>query len=116
MARSDIGGVQIVDNWRSLEPEKNKYNFSQIEKDLARLKVGSKKLFIQIQYRFFEQDARYVPGYLMNDAGGISPQLDNPGEGKHPSEVIHHKTKYNLDKTALSHELRFRQKERDSIW
>ncbi|WP_253254318.1 hypothetical protein [Yersinia massiliensis] len=39
IARSDIGGAQIVYNWRSLEPEKNKYNFSQIEKDLARLKV-----------------------------------------------------------------------------
>ncbi|CAI0777518.1 Uncharacterised protein [Serratia fonticola] len=38
MARSDIGGAQIVYNWRSLEPEKNKYNFSQIEQDLARLK------------------------------------------------------------------------------
>lgn len=85
IARSDIGGAQIVYNWRSLEPEKDKYNFSQIEKDLARLKVVNKKLFIQIQDRFFEQNARYVPNYLMNDArygGGISPQFDNPGEGK----------------------------------
>lgn len=85
MAGSDIGGAQIVYNWRSLEPEKNNYDFSQIEKDLARLKVANKKLFIQIQDRFFEQDARYVPDYLMNDTrygGGISPQFDNPGEGK----------------------------------
>ena len=85
MARSDIGGAQIVYNWRSLEPEKGKYDFSQIEKDLARLKVAKKKLFIQIQDRFFEQNARYVPDYLMNDArygGGIAPQFDNPGEGK----------------------------------
>ncbi|QXN61703.1 MULTISPECIES: hypothetical protein [Serratia] len=85
MERSDIGGAQIVYNWRSLEPEKNKYNFSQIEQDLARLKGAKKKLFIQIQDRFFEQNARYVPDYLMNDArygGGISPQFDNPGEGK----------------------------------
>ncbi|MCW2482810.1 hypothetical protein J5224_27460, partial [Candidatus Symbiopectobacterium sp. NZEC135] len=85
MGSNDIGGAQIVYNWRSLEPEKNKYDFSQIEKDLTRLKVANKKLFIQIQDRFFEQDARYVPDYLMNDArygGGISPQFDNPGEGK----------------------------------
>ncbi|WP_324722618.1 hypothetical protein [Lelliottia sp. JS-SCA-14] len=85
MARSDIGGAQIVYNWRSLEPEKNKYDFSQIEEDLARLKGANKKLFIQIQDRFFEQDARYVPDYLMSEArygGGISPQFDNPGEGK----------------------------------
>jgi hypothetical protein len=85
MARNDIGGAQIVYTWRSLEPEKNKYNFSQIVKDLDRLKVTNKKLFIQIQDRFFEKGARYVPDYLMNDVkygGGISPQFDNPGEGK----------------------------------
>lgn len=85
LERSDIGGAQIVYNWRSLEPEKDKYNFSQIEKDLARLSAANKKLFIQIQDRFFEPNARNVPNYLMNDArysGGISPQFDNPGEGK----------------------------------
>jgi len=42
MERSDIGGAQIVYNWRSLEPEKNKYDFSQIDKDLARLKAPIK--------------------------------------------------------------------------
>lgn len=42
MARSDIGGAQIVYNWRSLEPEKDKYNFSQIEQDLTRLKANKK--------------------------------------------------------------------------
>ncbi|BEO88497.1 hypothetical protein [Serratia ureilytica] len=85
MSRSDIGGAQIVYNWRSLEPKKDKYDFSQIEKDLARLKIANKKLFIQIQDRFFEHDARHVPDYLMNDTrygGGISQQFDNPGEGK----------------------------------
>lgn len=42
IGRSDIGGAQIVYNWRSLESEKNKYDFSLIEKDLARLKVANK--------------------------------------------------------------------------
>lgn len=85
VARNDIGGAQIVYDWRSLEPEKNKYDFSKIEKDMAHLKAANKRLFIQIQDRFFEQDDRNVPDYLMNDAkygGGISPQFDNPGEGK----------------------------------
>lgn len=85
LERSDICGTQIVYNWRSLEPEKGKYDFSQIEKDLARLTTMNKELFIQIQDRFFEQEARHVPDYLMNDViynGGISPQFDNPGEGK----------------------------------
>lgn len=85
VVRSDIGGVQIVYNWRALEPEKDRYDFSRIERDLARLKAARKKLFIQIQDRFFEADARYVPDYLMHDkqyGGGIAPQFDNPGEGK----------------------------------
>jgi len=85
LSRDDIGGAQIVYSWRSLEPEKDKYNFSQIERDLARLRLAHKKLFIQIQDRFFDQAARYVPDYLMNEPeyeGGISPQFDNPGEGK----------------------------------
>ena len=45
----------------------------------------NKKLFIQIQDRFFEPEARNVPDYLMTDpkyGGGISPQFDNPGENK----------------------------------
>ena len=61
IARRDIGGAQIVYNWRALEPEKDRYDFSPIERDLARLKASDKKLFIQIQDRFFEKDARYVP-------------------------------------------------------
>ncbi|HDS5875072.1 TPA: hypothetical protein QH331_000447 [Enterobacter roggenkampii] len=85
VTRSDIGGVQIVYNWRALEPEKDRYDFSRIERDLARLKAARKKLFIQIQDRFFEADARYVADYLMHDkqyGGGIALQFDNPGEGK----------------------------------
>lgn len=85
LKRSDIGGAQIVYNWRSLEPEKDKYDFSQIEKDLAVVDAAGKKLFIQVQDRFFEADAKYAPDYLLNDpryGGGLSPQFDNPGEGK----------------------------------
>lgn len=84
LERSDIHGVQIVYNWRLLEPERDKYDFSKIEMDLSRLKKTRKKLFIQIQDRFFEPNARYVPDYLLNDPiynGGVSPQFDNPGEG-----------------------------------
>jgi len=85
LSRDDIGGAQIVYNWRSLEPEKDKYDFSQIERDLKRLQSAHKKLFIQIQDRFFDREARYVPDYLINEpeyGGGISPQFDNPGEDK----------------------------------
>ncbi|KQV64580.1 hypothetical protein [Rhizobium sp. Root1220] len=85
VGRPDIAGVQIVYNWRKLETGKGQYDFSAIEADLAIVKSLNKKLFIQIQDRFFDPQARNVPDYLMADpqyGGGISPQFDNPGENK----------------------------------
>jgi len=83
LARTDIAGAQIVYTWKSLEPKNGKYDFSRIERDLAFLGKLDKKLFIQIQDRFFQPEARHVPGYLLADpayGGGLAPQADNPGE------------------------------------
>ncbi|WP_051289200.1 hypothetical protein [Chryseobacterium daeguense] len=85
ITRKDIGGVQIVYNWKSLETAKDVYDFSRIEKDLEYLTKLNRKLFIQLQDRFFEPKARYVPDYILNDkeySGGLVPQYDNPGENK----------------------------------
>lgn len=85
LERPDIGGVQIVYNWRQLEPEKDRYDFSAIETDLAVADGLKKKLFIQVQDRFFEPTAKRVPDYLMADpvyGGGLAPQVDNPGENQ----------------------------------
>lgn len=83
--RPDIGGVQIVYNWSALEKEKDQYDFTQIEKDLTYLNHLNKKLFIQIQDRFFEPAHKHVPQYLQTEpmyGGGIVEQYDNPGENK----------------------------------
>ncbi|MGE8555325.1 MAG: hypothetical protein ACN6OB_15500 [Chryseobacterium jejuense] len=85
IVRKDIGGVQIVYNWRALEISKDIYDFSGIEKDLEYLTSLDKKLFIQLQDRFFEPQARYVPDYILNGkeyTGGLVAQYDNPGENK----------------------------------
>ncbi|WP_300690687.1 hypothetical protein [Chryseobacterium sp.] len=85
IARKDISGVQIVYNWRSLETSKDIYDFSGIENDLKYLTSLDRKLFIQLQDRFFEPEARYVPDYILNEkeyTGGLVPQYDNPGENK----------------------------------
>lgn len=85
MRSNNISGVQIVYNWKLLEPQKDNYNFEPIEKDLNITKKMNKKLFIQIQDRFFEPHAKYVPSYLMVESiygGGITDQLDNPGNNK----------------------------------
>lgn len=82
--RGDIAGVQIVYNWKDLETGKDKYDFSQIEKDLLFLGRLNKKLFIQVQDRFFQPEARNVPSYLLQEpqyGGGLAVQVDNPGEG-----------------------------------
>ena len=83
--QKQIAGVQIVYTWKSLEPTKNQYNFKQIENNLKYLNSIHKKLFIQVQDRFFEPQAKYVPSYLITEPqymGGLTPQLDNPGENK----------------------------------
>jgi hypothetical protein len=81
----DIAGVQIVYTWKSIEPAKGEYDFSQIETDLAYLEKRGKKLFVQLQDRFFLPTARNVPHYLLEEpqyGGGLAPQADNPGEGE----------------------------------
>ena len=83
LERADIAGVQIVYNWKDLETGKDRYDFSQIEKDLEFLGRLNKKLFIQVQDRFFSPEARNVPRYLLEEpafGGGLAPQADNPGE------------------------------------
>jgi hypothetical protein len=83
--RSDIVGAQRVYSWRSLEPQKGRYDFAAIERDLAAAQALHKKLFVQVQDRFFEPKARYVPDYLLTDPeydGGLAQQADFAGEGK----------------------------------
>ncbi|MFS2176086.1 hypothetical protein ACCC98_09025 [Rhizobium pisi] len=85
LARPDISGVQLVYNWKSLEPAKGQYDFSAIEQDLAIAEALNKKLFIQVQDRFFDPKARNIPDYMLTEpeyGGGLTPQFDNPGENK----------------------------------
>ena len=82
LARPDIEGAQVVYNWRALEPTKDEYDFSAIERDLAQTGRLGKKLFIQIQDRFFSPQARNIPDYVLEGVeygGGLVPQVE---EGK----------------------------------
>ena len=83
--RSDIGGAQVVYNWKMLEKGKGDYDFSAIEQDLAIAESLHKALFIQVQDRFFSPEARNIPDYILEGAeygGGLAPQFDNPGENQ----------------------------------
>lgn len=80
-----IEGVQIIYTWKELEPEQGEYDFSQIERDLADANRLGKKLWIQLQDRFFLPTARHLPDYILTRPeyeGGLAQQIDMPGEGK----------------------------------
>ncbi|KAG9319089.1 hypothetical protein KVV02_005591 [Mortierella alpina] len=66
---------------KSLEPSKDVYDFSEIKKDLEFL--NGKKLFVQVQDRFFDPNLRLIPQYLLDDPlyeGGLERQTDSePG-------------------------------------
>lgn len=71
-----FSGAQIVYTWRSLEPSKNRYDFSAIREDIAYLDSIGKQLWIQLQEKSFTP-RRNVPDYILNDArynGGVIKQ------------------------------------------
>ena len=82
---AQVDGVQIVYTWKSLERNKGQYTLDEIERDLAFLNSRGKRLWIQLQDRFFGPKDRSVPDYLLSEAvyqGGLAKQKDNPGENK----------------------------------
>ncbi|MFE9796803.1 hypothetical protein ACFYRL_34345 [Streptomyces goshikiensis] len=78
--RTDIGGVQVVVPWKALEGKKGEYSWSRLDNALQYLQGRHKKLFVQVQDRFFDvamKDAN-VPQYV-KDKGGVAPTVDeNP--------------------------------------
>jgi hypothetical protein len=81
-----VGGAQITYPWRKLEPEKNKYDFTEIEEDLEFLASKGKRLFIQVQDVTFSNKYNAVPGYLITDTtyhGGQEPQYGVREDGTH---------------------------------
>ena len=86
MRRPDIAGVQVVYSWKSLETAKDQYDFSQIERDLAYLAGLDRKLFIQIQDRFFEDRSTAtcppICSRSRSTAAAWCRRSDNPGENQ----------------------------------
>ncbi|MEV7596038.1 hypothetical protein AB0O91_01450 [Kitasatospora sp. NPDC089797] len=78
--RPDIGGVQLVVPWKAVEGAKGEYRWSRLEDALSYLRDRHKKLYVQVQDRFFDvatKDAN-VPQYV-KDEGGVAPTVDeNP--------------------------------------
>ena len=84
LSRNDIAGAQVVYTWRSLEPAEGRYDFSAVERDLAEAERLHRRLFVQVQDRFFQPTARNVPDYLLTRPefdGGLAKQ-DETGEAR----------------------------------
>jgi len=83
---SAFEGAQLKYTWRELEPEKDKYDFSSIRKDLTFLTSKGKKLFIQLQEVSFDAKWKLVPNYLLTAEyhGGVAPQYENDVDEDHP--------------------------------
>jgi len=80
LATKEFEGAQIAYTWRSLEPEKDRYDLSAIREDLAFLTAHGKKLFVQLQDVSFLNDRVNVPLYLTRDTayhGGANQQYEN---------------------------------------
>ena len=76
-------GAQITYTWASLEPNKDRYDFSAIRDDLAFLDSHGKKLFVQLQDLSFLPDRINVPTYLLSDTayhGGAAQQHTFPND------------------------------------
>jgi len=83
-ASEEFQGVQARYYWSELEPEKDAYDFSKIESDLAYLEKRGKRLFVQLMYRGSIRDGAYpVPSYILKDPeyhGGVEMYKgDKPG-------------------------------------
>jgi hypothetical protein len=86
LATKALEGAQLKYTWRELEPEKDRYDFEAIRKDLAFLTSKEKKLFIQLQDSSFSERHILVPKYLQTDEyhGGIAPQYEiKDGDEEH---------------------------------
>ncbi len=80
---SAFEGAQLKYTWRELEPQKDAYNFGDIEHDLAFLRSKGKKLFIQVQDASFHPNIRPFPRYLLEDPayhGGADKQYEIKGD------------------------------------
>ncbi len=65
-------GVQVTYKWNELEPTKDQFDFSVIDKDLEFLSKHGKQLVLQIQTKAFGGSGSFIPSYLSDAEYGIS--------------------------------------------
>lgn len=81
-------GAQLKYTWRELEPAKDSYDFSLIEKDLKFLASKGKRLFIQLQDVSFDKSIVNVPKYLLNETYNGGANQDYSIEGDNEEKAV----------------------------
>ncbi|WP_156901353.1 hypothetical protein [Azohydromonas australica] len=66
-AMPNVRGVQTRHVWRDLETDKGVYDFSEIDKDVAKAQAVGKRLFIMIGTKTFKAGSRALPDYMHTD-------------------------------------------------
>ncbi len=66
-------GVQKIYSWRQFEPEKGRYDFSELRADLALARKHHRQLVVQFTHKSFAKGQRSVPDYLTGPeyGGGV---------------------------------------------
>lgn len=76
LREQNVEGITMEYDWADLEPTRNNYDFSRIERDLAEVKALGKRLIIIFEDRDFRLDSPrgVLPDYVIDDpALGVSP-------------------------------------------
>ena len=73
LALPHFRGVQKIYSWREFEPEKGRYDFSELRADLALAKQHGRQLVMQLTHKSFAKGERSVPDYIQGPeyGGGV---------------------------------------------
>jgi len=77
-ASDNVAGAQLTFTWRELEPQRDRYDFTQLRERLAFLQRHGKRLVVQLQDVSFSEHT-LVPEYLATDTafhGGSAKKVE----------------------------------------
>jgi len=66
-----VKGIQVRYLWSELEPTRDHYDFSRVERDLRLAQAQGKRLFMLLQPKSFDPRRPSLPAYLVADGGGF---------------------------------------------
>ncbi len=81
----DFEGMQLLLDWKSIETQKDNFNFTVVDSVLNIAQSYGKRIVFQFQYKTFKGNPPIVPDYLLSDSiyqGGIAYSPDSSSTAK----------------------------------